>query len=59
MQRFLNTSVHNYIMVTVKCPHCGEWIIINEYLSGEELAKTLNDAMQEIANEQGTVECYV
>ena len=44
-------------MDTIKCPHCGEQIIMN--LSKFDLEKTVNDLMQEIAEEQGEVDCYV
>jgi len=47
-------------MVTVKCPHCGQFVIVNlnKCMPEEELAQTVNDIMQGIAMEQGEVECY-
>jgi len=47
-------------MGIVICPECGAKIIvdINKCKREFDLEKTVNDVMQEIASEQGEVECY-
>jgi len=53
--------MHNYVMTTIDCPHCGKEIYLKilrelEYKSEDEL---LNELMDEIAEEQGEVGCYI